>query len=812
MNVLADLRFALRQWRKNLLVTIAAVATLALGTGVNTTMFSVIHAVMLKPLPYPHADRLVQVWSTDLDRPATIQEANRITSRTRQLTPPPVVDRWGKASRMFEAFGGYRPWLSNLITPSGDPLRVRATMITEGFFPTLGVSVARGRAFAPNEFVAGHDRVVLLSDALWHSRFQGDPAILGQSVKIDGSPFTIVGILPANIEMLAAQIGVPDIYEPVTNLGGQFERHPSLFVVGRLHDRVTLSDAGDELAAIVQRLGADDPRKGAHGVRLAALREEVAGDLQPALLILLAAAAAVLLIACGNLANLMLANVAARQREIGLRTALGASRGRLVGQLMTESLALSGAGSALGLLLSWWGVRALVQLYPGTIPRMGGFGSEPAVFAFAAGLAMLTALLFGALPALRYSRPDLQQILKDSGQASGGRRSWTGGFLVAGQVATALVLLIGAGLLLRSFLLLRAIPPGFARQHLLIAHLMLDDKNTYRTQEQQAGFVRQLMDHIHTIPGVESAAVTNSLPLDFNLLLSTKFKLEGRPDLGEVYADTRSITDEYFQTLGIGLLQGRFFVAGDASRRDTVLINRTFAHQYFGEANPIGRHLIFGTDGEPRARVIAGVVADVRNYKIERNTVAELYMPFENLAGPFLDVAIRATGDPLALGASVREELRKVDPNQPLGTIGTMEAVLDKSVAKPRWYATLVGSFAALALFLAAMGIYGVVAYSVSRRTKEIGIRMAIGAERAAVMRMVIRESMIPALCGVAAGVPLAIAASRVLTTFLYGVELLDARTYIIVALLVPTIALAAAYFPARRAMGVDPLVALRHD
>jgi putative ABC transport system permease protein len=471
-----------------------------------------------------------------------------------------------------------------------------------------------------------------------------------------------------------------------------------------------------------------------------------------------------------------------------------------------------------------WGVRTIVQLYPGSIPRMNAFGVEPAVFAFALGLAGFTAVLFGALPAFRYSRPNIQQVLKDSGQAAGARRSWTGGLLVAGQVATALVLLVGAGLLLRSFMTMRAISPGFAPQHLLIAHLTLDDKNTYRQPGQQADFVHKLMDGVHSIPGVESAAVTNSLPLDFNLLLGMDFKIEGRPELGEVTGDTRAITPEYFQTLGIALLQGRYLEAADVARNDTVVVNRTFARQYFGNANPVGRHLIFRTAGQDRARTIAGVVADVRNYKLERETVAELYMPFDNLPGPFLDVAIRASavsggglrldggGDPLALTASVREELRKVDPNQPLGNVTTMEAVLEKSVAKPRWYATLVGSFAALALFLAAMGIYGVVAYSVSRRTKEIGIRMAIGAERAEVMLMVIREIMIPALCGAVAGVPLAIAASHVLTTFLYGVELLDARTYLSVALLVPAIALAAAWFPARRAMGVDPIVALRHD
>ncbi len=809
--MISILRFALRQWRHNKLLTAAAILTLALGTGVNTTIFSVIHAVMLKPLPYPQPDRLVQLWSTDLDRPNTLQEANRITSHDRQLTPPPVVDAWRKSSRLFENFGGYRPWQANLVAAQGEAARVRAGLVDRGFFDTLGVSVQRGRTFAPEDFIAGRDREVILSDAMWRETFHADPAVSGQSVKIDGEPFTIVGVMPPGTEMLMANMGAPDIFTPITNLGGRFERFPSLFLVARLRSGATIENATNELASMAKNLGAIDPRKGAHGVRLAPLRQEVAGDLQPALLVLLGAAAAVLLIACGNLANLMLASVGARQREIAVRTALGATRARIVAQLLSESLALSMAGTACGLLFSLWSVRAVVQLYPGSIPRLTGFTAEPAIFVFAAALAAITTLLFGALPALRYSRPGLHESLKESA-ASTTRRGWIGGALAASQVAMTFVLLAGAGLLLRSFLEMRAISPGFARERLLVTHLRLDDKNTYRLPAQQAEFARKLIDEVHAIPGVESAALTNSLPLDFNLLLSTRFWIEGRSELGAVEGDTRAVTAEYFHTLGIPLEAGRFFDATDGAHDDAVLINRTFARQYFGDANPVGRHLVFGDDKPSHPRAIAGVVADVRNYKLERKTVAEIYLPFENLPSSFLDLAVRTSGDPLALGASLREALRRVDANQPLGNVSTMEAVLDRSVAKPRWYATLVGSFAALALFLAALGIYGVVAYSVSRRTKEIGIRMAIGAQRAQVMRMVMRESIVPAAGGVVIGVPLAILASRALTSFLYGVELLDARTYFAVALLLPAIAMVAAWIPARRAMRVDPMTALRHE
>lgn len=810
MSILSDLRFALRQWRKNRLATVAAIVTLALGTGVNTAIFSVIHSVMIKPLPYPHPDRLVQVWSTDLNVPS---DPNRMSSSVRQITPLPIVERWRESSRLFEDFGGYRPWMVNLIVPRAEPERVRTARVTPGFFRVLGSPAVKGRLFAPDEDKAGRDRVVILSDAAWRARFAGDPAALGSTVSIDGAPFTIIGILPPGFESLVASIGdQPEVYQPLTREGGRFERIRWAFVVGRLRPGATMRDASAELAGFVQSMGAADPRTGAHGVRIAPLSEEIAGELKPALMILFAATSLVLLIACANLANLMLASTAARQREIGLRVALGASRTRIVGQVLTESMALSIAGSLCGLALSFWGVEGVVRLYPQAIPRMNAFHTEPAVFLFAAAIAAITAWLFGALPALRYSRPEIQQVLKESGQSAtrrrGHRGDLSGGALVAGQVAMALVLLIGAGLLMRSFVVMRAIAPGFSRHNLLIAHMTLDDK-AYHQPSQQAEFTHRLLERLQSIPGVESAAVTNSLPLDFNLLLSTTFLIESRPELGQVYEDTKTASADYFRTLGITLLQGRYLDASDAARDNAVVVNYTFARNYFGDANPIGRRLKFS---EKTTRTIVGVVADIKNRKLERPTAPELYLPFDNLPTSFVDVAVRSSADPRVLTGGVREALRAVDPNQPLGTVKTMDAVLEDSVAKPRWYGTLVGSFAALALLLSATGIYGVVAYSVNRRTTEIGIRMAIGAAKSDVLRMVIRESMIPALCGVIAGIPAAIAASRVLTAYLYGVELLDPRTYLGVALLVPAITLAAAYLPARRATTVDPLVALRHE
>jgi putative ABC transport system permease protein len=801
-----DLTFALRRWRKKPIPALAALVTLALGTGVNTAIFSIIHAVMLKPLPYPEPERLVQIWSVDLDPHSDL---GAMATRDKQLASARELDRWRELSASFRDIAYYRPWLTNFTSP-GEPERVPTALISASFFATLGVTPVRGRAFTPADLVPGKDRVVILSDALWRRRFGGNPAALGQSAIIDGYRNTIVGVLPPDFRLIAPAINdQPEVFQPISILMGEPLRPESAFAFGRLKAGVSLAAARGEISALVRRLPQEEIHgRGKRGVNLVRLDEEVASGLRPALLILFSAAGCVLLIACGNIANLILALTAARQRELAMRTALGAGWRRLAWQLLTESTVLCGAGAALGLPLAWWALRAMVHLYPGRIPRLESLKPEPAVFAFAACLALISAVLSGAMPAWRYSRPDLQQVLKGSLGPGGRRGGHFRGLLTGGQIAASLVLLIGAGLLLRSFLLLRAVDPGFGRHNLLTAHLMLDDK-TYASSDKQSAFVTRLMERLDALPAVEMTGATNSLPLSFNFLMSVTLSIEGHPELGDnVYVDCRSVTPYFLQTMGIGLSAGRYLQPADSAPSGGVLVNRAFARQYFGDANPVGRHLRFG----PEARPIVGVVSDIKELSLDKKPIAAIYLPFDRRPGPFVDLAVRTAADPKLLVNAVRAAVRGVDTNQPLGNVATMTDVLQEAVAKPRWYALLVGSFAGLALLLAAVGIYGAVAYAVGQRTNEIGIRMALGAERADILRMVLLAGLVAPVCGIAVGLSAGAVASKVLASFLYGINPLDLGTYGAAAALVLAVAAAAAYFPARRAMAVDPMAALRWE
>ena len=800
MSVLGDVLFAFRTWRKQPFPPLAALVTLALGVGANTAIFSVIHAVMLKPLPYPEPDRLVQIWSVDLG-----------ARRDNGLLSGKEIDRLRAASRSFQDIGYYHFWMSNF-SGQGEAERIYTALVSPGFLSTLGVAPALGRAFTAADMTHGNDRIVILSDAFWRRRFNADPAILGKTVTVDGFPCVVVGVLAPASRLIAPALTVqPDLIQPISVIMDVRHRPESAYAFGRLRPRVSLTAASAEMSALVRQLPPEDDVRppGTHGprnIKLVPMAEEVASGIRPALLILLAAAGCVLLIACGNIASLILALTAAREGELALRTALGARRGRLARQLLTESMALSVVGTALGLLLSFWVVRAIVHLYPDRIPRLESLNPEPPVFVFAALLAIVTAALCGGLPAWRYSRADVQQVLKAS--RNGGRpgASRFRDVLMTAQIAAALVLLIGAGLLLRSFRLLRAIDPGYQRHNILVAHLMLDAK-TYAAPEKQAAFVERLIARMEALPAVEEAGATDSLPLDMNFLMIIAVGIEGHPELEDrALIDCRSVTPRFLHTMGVALVAGRYLEPPDNAVGGGMVVNQSFARKYFGTGNPIGRHLHAG----PEARPIVGVVADVRDLHLDRTAVPTIYAPFNHLPTAFVDLAIRTTADPKFLVNAVRAELRAIDPNQPLGKVTTMEDVLSRAVAKPRWYAILIGSFAGLAMLLAAVGIYGVVAYAVSRRTREIGIRMAIGAQPRDVLRLVLLRAMIPPAAGVVIGLPLAAAACKLLASFLYGVKPLDVGTYLAVALIVPAVALVAAYVPARHAANVDPIAALR--
>jgi putative ABC transport system permease protein len=792
----SDIRFALRVWRRRPVLAIAAILTLALGTGANTAIFSVIYAVMLKPLPYPEPGRLMQIWSADRD-----PNAPRTTSDTnRRQTAIETVSQWRRTDTPFEEMGCYRAWQYTL-SGNREPERVSAAAIAPGFLRTLGIAPLRGRAFTDGEYAPGQEHAVILSDRLWYRWFAGDAAAIGRTVTLDGSPYTVVGVMAPQTRLEAAYVPEePDIYTPFVGLQAGGSRHDFGTVVGRLKRGVTLAAAASAMESLSLRTQHERYRR---GVNLVPLADEVANSIRPALLVLFGAAGCVLLIACANLANLILAQAASRQRELAIRAAMGAGRGRLARHLLAECFTLAAAGGAAGLAFAWWIARAVTALYPHEIPRASTARLEPVVFAFALLVAMVAAVLAGAVPAWRFSRPAVAGTLQEARHGAKFR-----GVLVAAQAAIALVLLVGAGLLLRSFALLRAIDPGFQRTHVLTAKVRLPER-VYAKPEQRLQFARELLERVRAIPSVETAGLTNSMPLNANFIMSMSFVVEGGPHSGrEDQAYARTVTPGYFPAMGIGLLAGRYLEARDG-KYDAVVVNRAFALQYFGTESPIGRRLRFGRE---EIAPIVGVVPDLKDESLERKTEPEMYVPLAALPLSFLDLAIRSTADPAALTRALRAEVSALDRNQPVSAVKPMSRILDDTMAMPRFRMTLLGGFAAVALLLAAVGIYGVISYAVSLRTHEMGIRVAIGARPADVLRLVLRMGLAPPLAGLAAGIPLAAAATRALSAFLYGVRPTDAWTYGAVAVALTGVSLAAAWFPARRAMRVDPMAALRHE
>jgi putative ABC transport system permease protein len=803
MTLVRDLRFGLRSWLRRPVLTAAAVVTLALGTGANTAIFSVIHAVMLRPLPYPDSDRLVQIWSVD-PKPAS----GSLAVANKRALVSAHVERIRASASTIENVAWYRPWMVNLATAQ-EPARLYAALVSASYFPTIGVAPALGRAISEAETVPGNDRVVILSDELWRAQFHGDRGVLGQSVTIDGNPYRVIGVMPPGFRAYAASLREqPDLYAPISMLYAGPLRQAGVSTIARLKPGVSARAANEEVGALYDRMQREGPAAPKiFGANVVPLADEVASNVRGALLTLLGAAGCVLLIACANLANLTLASTAARQKELGLRTALGAPRSRLVRQLLTESAALALAGGVAGAIVSPWIVRAIAILYPGNVPRFSEIRPDPAVFAFTLAITVITAILFGVLPALRFSRVDLNDALKGADALNPSRGSFLRGALVSAQVAIALVLLVGAGLLLRSFLLMRAIDPGYEVHNLLTAHLVLPEK-LYSSNAQRIAFADQLVDRLNAIPNVESAAITNSLPLSFNFLMSIEVGIEGRPELGDkVGVDARAVSPRYFQTMAIRLASGRYLEPAD-SAGGAVVVNRSFAREYFPAVDPVGRSLTYGR----RVLPIVGVIDDIRDLKLTRTARSVVYVPFASLPTNFMDLAVRTRSAPAPVVAAIRTELRQVDPNQPLGKVETMEQVFDSQVASPRFNAVLLGSFAALALLLAGVGIYGVIAYSVSLRTREIGIRMAIGADRAAVLAYVLRGGLLPPLIGLVIGIPAAMGVSRLLTASLYETRALDPLTYVLVAGAILLTSSLAALFPARRATRVDPMLALRCD
>ena len=804
-----DLRFGLRAMRGNLGFTAVAVVALALGVGANTAIFSVVNAVLLRPLQYPNAERVV-----------AIQELNAQGRRV-QVTPANFLD-WRAQATVFEHLAAIYARTANLAV--GDEAeRVELAMTSADFFEVFGVRPAAGRFFTPDEERAGHEPVVVIGRGLWLRRFGGDPGVVGRQMTLDGRAYTVVGVAPEGFRYPdRIEVWVPPWSRvPTTHEQMDVERARGfgfLSAVGLLREGATLEAARAEMEAITSRLRQQYPESNNKRFnRVVTLHEHLVGESGRALLLLLGAVALVLLIACANVANLLLARAAGRQKEMAVRVALGATRLRLVRQLLVESLLLALAGGAAGLLLGWWGVDLMKGLLPAEFPRLADIGVDPRVLGFTLLVSCATGVAFGLAPALQFTKPDVHAALKESarGSTAGGRGGRLRGLLIVSEVALSLVLLVGAGLLFRSFLRLQSVELGFRPERVLTFRLTPSGAN-FREDAHYSAFYRDVAERVRAIPGVEAVGVINTLPLVKGP--TTGFQTEGRPP---VRADQmpmvnyRSVSPDYFNAAGVAVLRGR--PPGERDTADAprvVAVNQSLARRDFPGEDPLGKRISIGAtrEGRPIWWEIVGVVADVRNLELSAEPSPEIYTSY--LQDPFagMSYVVRSSVEPEALVPAVREAVRAVDRAQPVADVSTMERLVTGAAAGPRFNSLLLGLFASMALVLAAAGIYGVMSYSVTQRTHEIGIRIALGAQGSDVLRFVVGQGMAMALAGVGLGLAASLALTRVMSSLLYGVSATDPLTFAAVALLLAAVALVASYVPARRATKVDPMVALRYE
>jgi putative ABC transport system permease protein len=807
--IAADVRYAFRTLRRNPGFAIVVLLTLALGIGANAAIFSVVNGVLLRPLPYRDADRLMVIWG-DLKRPGL----SGIPASAGEY-----VD-YRDRSHAFEQVAAYDTVGFNL-TGGGEPERVEGAVVTTTFFSLLGASAQVGRTFVAAEDQPGRDDVVVLSHSLWTRRFSANPAIVGQTIPVDGRPTQVVGVMPAVFQFPDRSI---EIWKPflldAEALSDNNRGSHGYTALARLKAGISRQQAQADLNAVTAAFKTDHPgnyRTG-FGATLRLLQEEIVGDTGRPLMVLLGAVAVVLLIACANVANLLLARAASRRKEIALRTALGASRGRLVRQLMTESVLVSTIGGLIGLGLAAWGVDLLIASAPDSIPRIQEVGVDARVAGFTALVSLATGLVFGLVPALRASRAPLNDALKEGGRAGGGVHGFAGRALVVSEVALSLVLLIAAGLLIHSFTRLQDVAPGFDSSRLLTFRLSLPESR-YTTFQKGQSFFDEFFTGLRRSPGVRGVAAINALPFS-GLGGSRSFYIEGREEKrpeDQTEEQLRIVTDGYFAAMAIPIVAGREFTDRDALNQPRVaVVNDAMAKKHWPHESPIGRRVSFSRD-EPHWYEIVGVAGNIKHRALEAADRPELYVPYRQplFAGwtvrPMYVIA-RTSADPASTVAIARHEIARVDRDQPISDVRTMDERIGRSLSSRRFSMVLLALFAGLALTLAAVGIYGIVAYSVTERTHEIGVRVALGAQRRDVMAMVVGQGMTMTIVGTAIGIAASAALARLMSSLLFGVSAVDPATFVAIPLLLIAVALAACYVPARRAMRVDPLQTLRSE
>ena len=815
MNTLMqDLRYGVRMLLKNPGVSAIAVLTLALGIGANTAIFSVVNAVMLRPLPYKNPERLVSLWE-------------KVPNHGRWRVTPANFFDWKKQNSSFEDMAAFGASTMTL-TGEGPPEQILGARASAGYFSVVGVEPELGRSFVPEEYEPGKGQVVILGHDFWQRRYGSDKAIINRSITLDGSSYTVLGVMPAGIYPVwpttSGQISFNQDEEQFwipMSFSAQWAAVRTahvLGVVGRLKPDTTLEEARAEMETIATRLEHEYAANKDEGIILNSFMNEVVGNVKPALFTLLGAVGLVLLIACANIAGLLLAQHAARGKEIAIRAALGAGRLRLVRQFFLEGLLLSLFGTAVGLVMAAVAVNLMVKLIPQNIPRLDQVQLDLRVLGFTLLLSLATCLVFGLVPALQASKPDLQTTLEQGGRTSGpgsSRRRFRQ-LLVIFQVSVAVMLVIGAGLMIKSFWLLQRVDPGFRAERVLSLSLTLP-QSKYPDPLQINNFFGQLLDRISLLPGVQSATIAYDHPLESNWV--DAFSIEGRPRVESSSANFNPVGADYFKTVGARILSGRAFtLQDDQDHPGVAIVNEAFVRHYFPQDRILGQRI----QPSPPARIwknqrltsfeIIGVVADVKSAGLKNEAEPAYYIPASQSPLPDMTILVRTQNDPTTLVPALRREVMAIDPDQPISNVSTMEQLLSKSIAQLRLSTILMGLFGALAMILAAVGIYGLLSFAVTQRTQELGIRMALGAQVADLLTLVLKQGMVLALVGESIGLLGAFALTRLMTRLLFGVTPTDASIFVAVVGILTVVSLGACYLPARRAMKVDPLQALRNE